>query len=190
MGLSALFLLTQKAHGSIFSFIAEVFATSPPTTISLPTNNNDHIRIINEQYIFPLNPIEIPTSGVIDVEKLLEPTSNRIYLPGDDDRRFAGQCVIFVKYSLKDIAPDKSGDAIDWKEDINSYEPIVGSVIVFRVGKWGHIGIVIKVTDDIIVVRSRNWHGLWIISDDEFKINDERILGYIDFLILENERLF
>ena len=117
-----------------------------------------------------------------DISKLIKPTTEKIYLPGfDDDIRWEGQCVGYVKYHIQNIAPELSGNAIDWKSYINQKEPIVGSVVVMQVGKWGHLGFVINETDDTITVRSRNYEGKWIISDDVINKNDERILGYITF---------
>ena len=147
---------------------------------SPPSDILDHSSIINGIYIQPNNSVYI-LPAVIDVKKLLKPTFQRINLPGDYDLRWAGQCVGYVKYALKDLAPDLSGNAEDWQKYINSNEPVVGSVVVIKVGRWGHLGVVVASQDNRIAVRSRNWRGLWIISDDEFEIGDERIFGYITF---------
>ena len=61
----------------------------------------------------------------------------------------------------------------------NSDEPKIGSIVIFNAGWYGHVGVVIRITEDSIIVRSRNWLGKYIVSDDEFKLDDERILGYI-----------
>lgn len=102
-------------------------------------------------------------------------------MPGDTDLRWAGQCVGFVKYALSELAPELSGNAIEWEKYINTDEPVVGSVVVIKVGKWWHVGVVVSETEDKITVRSRNWRGKWIISDDEFDRADERLAGYITF---------
>lgn len=145
------------------------------------TTSDDNIAIINGQYIQALNNIQASYPGVVDTERLIKPTSSVVKLPGDEDSRWAGQCVVYVKYALRKLAPELSGNAIAWKDYINSEKPIVGSVVVMKVGKWGHLGIVVKVNDNSVVVRSRNWRGLWVISDDEFELSDERLLGYITF---------
>ena len=112
-----------------------------------------------------------------NLNKIL-PTSKRIILPLDYDSRTAGQCVSYVKYIT---GVEYNGNAIEWNGYINSEKPEVGSIVVMQVGRWGHLGIVIEIKGDKIVVRSRNWMKLWQISDDEFDINDIRILGYIRY---------
>lgn len=106
------------------------------------------------------------------------PTAKRIFLPGDMFPRTAGQCVSYIKYHT---GLNYSGNAIEWVKHVNSEVPIIGSVIVLDVNSWGHMGIVIGINNNIVTVRSRNWRGLWIVSDDQFDINDTRIMGYIDY---------
>ena len=94
----------------------------------------------------------------------LGPTTKKIFLPTDINPRIAGQCVGFVKYitNLK-----YRGNASEWDKYINSEIPYINSVVVMNVGRFGHLGVVTKIEDDTITIRSRNWLGLWIISDDK-----------------------
>lgn len=111
------------------------------------------------------------------LDKLL-PTTKVIILSTDYNPRTAGQCVGYVRYIT---GTEYSGNAIEWKQHINLDKPEVGSIVVFQAGKWGHIGVVVEIRGDKIIVRSRNWIKLWQISDDEFDISDIRILGYIKY---------
>ena len=118
-----------------------------------------------------------PIVSKYNIDKIL-PTTKVIILPADYEARTAGQCVGYVKYIT---GIDYSGNAIVWKDYINLTSPEVGAIVVLQVGRWGHIGLVKEIKDDKIVVRSRNWRGLWVISDDEFDMDDLRILGYIKY---------
>lgn len=124
-------------------------------------------------------PIPTPTPIIpkYSLDKIL-PTAKVIILPTDYDTRTAGQCVGYVKYIT---GTDFTGNAINWKQYINLETPEVGSIVVMQVGKWGHVGIVVKVDGDKVTIRSRNWRQLWQISDDIFDLNDERILGYVKY---------
>lgn len=119
--------------------------------------------------------IESPIILKYNLDKIL-PTTKRIILPQDYDSKSAGQCVGYVKYIT---GVEYSGNAILWKQYINSDKPEIGSIAILQVGRWGHLALVISVNNDTVTLRSRNWEGLWIISDNEFNINDIRILGYI-----------
>lgn len=140
-----------------------------------------YIPIVNYAYIqpFTLIPQIIKEETLVDVDNLLSPTTEKVFLPGDWNYLIAGQCVNFIRYSLDDKSDLYTGNADQWEQYINSEEAKVGSIAVFRVGRWGHIGIVIKVDEETITVRSRNWQGLWIISDDIFNKDDKKIIGYI-----------
>lgn len=118
-----------------------------------------------------------PIMPKYDLDKLL-PTTKVIILPTDYDPRTAGQCVSYIRYITN---VEHSGNALAWKEYINSNQPEIGSIVVMQVSRWGHLGIVKEINGDKVIIRSRNWQGLWIISDDEFDINDTRILGYIKY---------
>ena len=106
-----------------------------------------------------------------------KPTNQVEFLPGDWDVKFAGQCVIWVKNAT---GIDYSGNAAYWGNYITHYDPKVGDIVMIEAGRWGHIGVVIEVGEDYIIVRSRNWRGLWIVSDDRFDKDDLRLKGYID----------
>lgn len=127
-------------------------------------------------YVQALSSIGIQTPNI----KQIGPTKNKIFLPGDDNPRVAGQCVNYVKYVT---GIEYSGNAFEWVKYINSDSPTKYSIAVIRAGKWGHIGLVVDddYSDGRVTIRSRNWEGLWIISDDEFDIDDLRIAGYIRY---------
>jgi len=132
------------------------------------------VFIINNAYISSISSVIVPYA----MQKYIEfgTTTRRIILPQDINARIAGQCVGWVKYVT---GKDYSGNALEWTEYINSTTPKIGSIVVIKAGRWGHIGVVIDIEKDSIIVRSRNWEGLWIVSDDVFNIDDIRILGYI-----------
>ena len=131
-------------------------------------SNNTETVVIEQSSI----PIVKPK---YNLDKIL-PTTKVIILPQDYEPRTAGQCVGFVKYIT---GVEYSGNANVWTQYINSDTPEIGYIVVIQAGRWGHVGFVTEIKDDKITIRSRNWRGLWIISDDEFETNDIRILGYI-----------
>ncbi|MEK6896924.1 MAG: CHAP domain-containing protein [Nanoarchaeota archaeon] len=126
------------------------------------------------------NPIIEPIIVKIPNVKDIGPTKNKIFLPGDDNIKVAGQCVNYIKYVT---GVEYSGNASGWVSYINSGSPTKYSIAVISAGRWGHIGLVIDddYSDGKVTVRSRNWRGLWTISDDEFDIKDVRIVGYIKY---------
>ena len=136
-------------------------------------NSPGHYQIVSNTFIQPyISPFafQLPKISLV-------PTTEKIFLPGDDNPRVAGQCVNFAKYVTK---LEYNGNASEWNKYINSETPQIGSIVVMHVGRFGHLGVVIKIEDDTITVRSRNWRGLWIISDDIFNIDDDRIVGYVE----------
>lgn len=104
------------------------------------------------------------------------PTSSRIFLPGDSIPYSAGQCTAWVKWHT-DL--DISGNAIAWADYATKRAPRLGDVIVLRMSRWGHVGIVMSFNNNTLTYRSRNQEGLWVISDTTIDINDSRILGFI-----------
>lgn len=120
-----------------------------------------------------LNPISTNKSEYSEHET----TDTRQILPLDNNPRTAGQCVNWVKWVT---GVSFTGDAILWWRYVNSQTAKIDSIVVMKNGKYGHVGIVVDRTDTEIVVRSRNFRGLWIVSDDRFDINDPDIVGYID----------
>jgi surface antigen len=134
-------------------------------------SENLGFSIIGGAYIAPYTVISIP-------EKVTAfgPTTKAVMLPGDENILGRGQCVNYVRYVAK---VDYTGNAKTWGAYVNATSPQVGDIVVMRASWWGHVGIVVKVTDTEITVRSRNYRGLWIISDDVFKIDDSILMGYI-----------
>jgi len=108
---------------------------------------------------------------------LFPPTDKTKILPGDWNIRVAGQCVNWARY-ISGVS--FSGNAITWNRYINSDTPHVGDIIVMNINKYlGHVGVVIAYDNDTVTIRSRNFRGLWIVSDDQFDRDDVRIVGYI-----------
>lgn len=190
VGIVAYFLLAQQAK-SIDLFVETANAATQSTSydsfvyagpgVTMQQEAPSNITFVQGAYIQPNN--QIPTVRLpvgLDVSKLLKPTNVVVKLP-QDYVSFPGQCVNYVKYELRNTAPDLSGNAKDWQQYINSKTPIIGSVAVMKLSRWGHVGIVVAKTDTTVTIRSRNYRGLWIISDDEFEITDISIAGYITF---------
>lgn len=135
----------------------------------------DTTVIIQQNSIVATNQVEIQKSKY--ASKYL-PTTQRKILPVDYDPRTAGQCVGWIKWVT---GVSYEGNALWWKNYINLQTPEIDTIVVLQAGRWGHLGLVIDKDDTTITVRSRNWQGLWIVSDDKFDITDVRILGYIKF---------
>lgn len=106
------------------------------------------------------------------------PTTKYIYLPGGDDGRWTGQCVGWVQYQT---GWNITGNAITWKEHINSEIPEVNAVVVLNLSSWGHVGIVIDVDMEArtFTYRSRNQDGWAVISDNTISFDDPMLLGFI-----------
>lgn len=136
------------------------------------------LEIVDDAYIYvPPTPQtdgdEPPKEVILGVGPL---TNQAEFLPGDENPRYAGQCVGWVKYYAK---VSYTGNAIDWRRYINTYVPEPGAIIVLAMSWAGHIGIVIDVSDGHVTYRSRNQNGLWVVSDTKLPLYDYRILGYI-----------
>lgn len=129
--------------------------------------------IVNESYITGPMIIEIPKELTA-----FGPTTKVVMLPGDENIIGRGQCVNYVRYVAK---VSFTGNAKAWGAYVNATSPKVGDIVVMRASWWGHIGIVVKVDleNGTITVRSRNYRGLWIVSDDVFRIDDSILMGYI-----------
>lgn len=133
--------------------------------MSIPNDSYD------SAYVTAISMIEIPKKVV----KPFGPTNKIIVLPSDNGIG-AGQCVGYIQHVT---GVKFSGNANTWTRYINSRVPTVGAIVVQNLSRFGHIGVIVKVTDDKIIVRSRNIVGLWIVSDNTYNINDPRNLGYI-----------
>ncbi len=84
---------------------------------------------------------------------------------------YRGQCVSLCKQWLKFNGwQQRSGNAIDWqKNGYNGYAfypyhtgniPLVGDMPVFRIGKYGHIGVVQSATNKTMRLFNQNYpHG-------------------------------
>lgn len=89
----------------------------------------------------------------------------------DNDKVYGAQCVDVVKQWIADNGwKMKSGNAIDWQnngddfykwvKNTTSAVPSPGDIIVFSVGKYGHIGLVVSANVNTVDVFNQNWpHG-------------------------------
>ncbi len=97
---------------------------------------------------------------------------------GDDDPITGGQCVAFVQNKT---GVPFSGNAITWEQHITTQEPTIGSIIVTTHSYWGHIGIVKGIQNGQILMESRNYRDLYVVSQDWLDIDNPEILGFIEF---------
>lgn len=88
-----------------------------------------------------------------------------------------GTCVPYVKVLS---GKPYSGNAIEWTKFINSSRPSLGAVVVFDVGRYGHLAVVVRLYEDYMIVSERNYYGLWIVNERRVEFSDPTILGYID----------
>ena len=89
----------------------------------------------------------------------------------DYDKVYGPQCVDIVKQWIADNGwPMKSGNAIDWKNNGDAFYkwipntvsavPSPGDIVVFQVGTYGHIGIIVSANQYTCDVFNQNWpHG-------------------------------
>lgn len=122
-------------------------------------------------------PVPTPKPAITVPGPSATPTAKRVVLPGDENPRYAGQCVIWVRY-YADV--DYTGNARDWAKYANTDTPAAGDIIILNLSRYGHLGIIMSVNNGIITYRSRNNGALWVVSDDTISVNDSRILGYIN----------
>lgn len=95
---------------------------------------------------------------------------------------YPGQCTWYVaqKYCIP-----WSGHAKSWLANAKKFgfqtgqEPIVGAIISLQETWYGHIGIVVEVNENSIIISEMNHLGPWKVNKRELKINDRRINGYI-----------
>jgi len=105
-------------------------------------------------------------------------TTQRKILWTDWNPWSAGQCIGWIRAVT---GVNFSGNASEWVKYVNSQVAEIDTIVVLNVSKYGHIGLIIDKDDTSITVRSRNYQGLWVVSDDKFDLDDSRILGYIRF---------
>ncbi len=172
--LAVVTLKSEDAQGSVYS---ESFTTWE--AIEMDASDDGDFVIIQNAIVA----VSMPTIPSRYKWEDFLPTSKIIRLPQDSDPRWEGQCVGWVKYVTD--AP-YSGNANLWANHINSQTPTVGSIVVIATGKYWHIGVVVKVEGTTIVVRSRNYQGLWIVSDDTYQTDNAQLVGYIDLKKINN----
>ena len=159
---------TKKASGF------EGKSTFPAIEMGI-TDDSNNIFNGDSPFVIAINS---PVIKVNDSFKNYKPSNNAVVLPIDWGIG-NGQCVKFVRYVT---GVDIFGNASAWVKYINSDTPQVGDIVVIRYSKWQwHVGIVSKVDNDSITVRSRNVRGKYIVSDDKFRLDDSRVVGYISY---------
>lgn len=135
-------------------------------TVAPVTNNLTPIPNIIEPYVIAINSPVIPISYKSwDYPELI----------GDLFENDNGQCVNYAKVLAE---MDIYGNAIEWIDDINTYEPELKAVTVFN---YGHLGVVTEIDyrEYTITISERNYEGLWIVNERTLPWNDETIEGYI-----------
>mgnify|MGYP001614107908 CR=1 FL=1 len=167
--LAVAFFEIKQASGSTVN-------TREAIEISIP--NDMLTETGNRSYVTAATIITLPEKPK-PVVVIPRPTVLKIRLPEDINPRTWGQCVIWARYAT---GINIRGNAITWRYYINSQTPEIGSVVVIKIGRLGHIGKVVgkDLENNKVWIQSRNWRGLWIVSTDVFAADDVRILGYIN----------
>jgi len=93
------------------------------------------------------------------------------YLPVGD-----GQCVAFIQSNGYGAY---RGNAEDWKVYINSDVPVIGGVVVLNEGQFGHLALIIDITDEGIRAVEQNYQGVGIVSYRVLDFNYEGIIGFV-----------
>ncbi len=135
-------------------------------------------KVADDSRSFLVNLEGFDSEQGLEINTYVEPIEpyNSGILPGDYGIA-AGQCVNYVRNIT---GFEGSGNANTWTRYINYDKPVVGSIVVMALGPNGHIGEVIYIDYENrrMLVESRNLHGLYIVSQDWFDIDDDTILGY------------
>jgi len=103
-----------------------------------------------------------------------------VRIPSDVYHPYPGNCVAWVQAM---IGVGRSGNAITWQRYKNTDISEVGNIVVMKLSRWGHVGILKEVGTEENghkgekLIRSRNFRGLYIVSDDW--ISDSDIVAYI-----------
>ncbi len=174
VGILWLLILSANA-ASVWPFNSEAEAFEGSTSTITSTGNDQYVYA---QYIVP-TPKKDPLPWYI-TNPVPEFRTGLVYVPGDENPRFGGQCVLWLRYVTK---AQYTGDAGLWSQyiDRSITVPKVGDIVVFNFGNWGHLGVVIAVDEEtgMITVRSRNGiGGLYMVTDDKYSLDDVDIVGY------------
>ena len=119
---------------------------------------------INQTLTIPLNDEVLPTR-----EMPINPTPSPQKVPltrgfSVSGRFEWGWCTFFADQQRPDI--HATGNARDWMRYSNSSVPIAGAVAVSTRGRLGHVGIVLESNNGKVLVRSMNYRGFGVVSDD------------------------
>ena len=88
-----------------------------------------------------------------------------------------GYCVDYAK-ALTGLS--YKGNAIEWAKYINSKNPTLGSTVVFNIGRYGHLGVVVEIESDRFKITERNYNGLFMVNERWVNNDDPSIMGYVD----------
>ena len=75
--------------------------------------------------------------------------------------------------------PNLHGNAYLWAKYSNTPTPVVGGVVVFRGGRFGHVAIVTAVEANSIQIVEQNYYGLYVIDHRQVSLDDKSIRGFI-----------
>lgn len=116
-------------------------------------------------------------------ETRLSPAAPQLVTPAGTPHRFPyGQCTWFVG-TQRTIT--FRGHARDWPVNavraghVLSDTPVVGSIIVTRESRYGHVAVVTSFTETVVTIQESNVRGLGVISTRTLSRSDPRIRTYI-----------
>lgn len=93
--------------------------------------------------------------------------------------RWVGQCVVAARNFLGLTRTEIGGIARNFK--IDQTEPEIGSVVKLKMSRYGHVGVVLAIENDIITYFDGNGDLRERGAIRKININDKRILGYKNF---------
>ena len=90
--------------------------------------------------------------------------------------KYYGACVIGVRQFLGVGRDQIQGMAKN--TTINSQHPEVGAIIVLNMSRYGHVGVVLKITETEVIYYDTNYHWNGRAGIEKINIQDKRIKGY------------
>lgn len=114
----------------------------------------------------PLPPVKVKVKSIA-----LGSGASGVYVPVGN-----GQCVDFVQaHGFSNL----KGNAYQWKKYLNTPVPVVGGVVVFRGGRYGHVAIVTAVKEGSVQVVEQNYYGHYVVDHREISLGDRSVVGFI-----------
>ena len=91
--------------------------------------------------------------------------------------KYGGQCVTFARNYTKATPEIVVGMAK--KVSTNTTTPEIGAIVKTNESKFGHLAVVIAITDETETVVESNYHWNEVISIRQISLTDPRIVGYL-----------